>query len=114
MKRVYVAGPISKGDIWANVRRGVEVGLQLLDFGFAVFIPQLSMYAEPDALAGSKRYEEWLDNDFSWIEVSDCVLRIPGESAGADREVAHAEKLGIPVFYSLEDLISLMCWAACD
>jgi len=34
-----------------------------------------------------------------------AVLRLPGESKGADAEVALAEENGIDVFYSIEDLI---------
>lgn len=32
-------------------------------------------------------------------------LRLPGESSGADREEEFARKLGIPVFYSISELI---------
>ena len=34
--RVYVAGPISKGDLWGNVERGVDAGLRLLAAGYAL------------------------------------------------------------------------------
>jgi len=32
------------------------------------------------------------------------VLRIPGESKGADQDVAIARKRGLPVYYRLEDV----------
>jgi len=35
-------------------------------------------------------------------------MRLPGESPGADREVALAAELGIPVFYSVEELVEGM------
>jgi hypothetical protein len=34
----------------------------------------------------------------------DAILRLPGESAGADEEVKLAKELGKPVFYSIVDL----------
>ena len=41
--------------------------------------------------------------DLEWVSCSDAVLRLPGESAGADREVQHAKSLNIPVYYSIEE-----------
>lgn len=34
----------------------------------------------------------------------DAVLRLPGESTGADQDVAIAEERGLPVYYRLEDV----------
>lgn len=106
--RVYVAGPISKGDTEANVQRGIEVGLQLLEAGYAPFIPHLSARAYPSGdtshLVGTALYEKWLEVDLAFIAVCDAVLRLPGESAGADREVEHAYAHNIPVFKSIEEL----------
>jgi hypothetical protein len=34
----------------------------------------------------------------------DALLRIDGLSQGADREIVEAKKVGIPVFYQLDDL----------
>lgn len=45
-----------------------------------------------------------MEVDYEWINVCDCILRLPGKSTGADLEVAHASMKGIPVFYSLEEL----------
>ncbi|GAG05287.1 unnamed protein product, partial [marine sediment metagenome] len=39
-----------------------------------------------------------------WLEVCDCVLRLPGESAGADLEVERAKELGIPVYLTPEQI----------
>jgi hypothetical protein len=43
-----------------------------------------------------------LDNE--WVLRCDALLRLPGESQGADAEVELAKKHGIPVFYSIEEL----------
>jgi hypothetical protein len=34
----------------------------------------------------------------------DAVLRLPGESTGADQDVAIATELGLPVYYRVEDI----------
>jgi hypothetical protein len=41
------------------------------------------------------------------LEKCDAVLRIPGESRGADIEMAKAKELGKIVFTSLEEIPSL-------
>lgn len=102
--RVYVAGPISLGDQNANVRAGVMAGLALFEAGYAPFIPHLSHLINPTAVAGTSQYEKWLELDFSFIAVCDALLRLPGESAGADREVAFAQSVGVPVFMDMANL----------
>lgn len=101
--RVYVAGPITLGDVDQNVERAIHVGKLLLDAGYAPFIPHLSHFAEPLSTwtADLMCYEKWLDLDRSFIAVCDALVRLPGESRGADREVAWAVELGIPVFHTL-------------
>lgn len=104
--RVYVAGPITLGDVDENIRQAIAAGKMLLDRGYAPFVPHLSHFAEPLAtwMVDPLRYEIWLDLDRSFIAVCDALLRIPGESRGADREVAWAVELGIPVFHTLDVL----------
>ena len=38
------------------------------------------------------------------LQRCDAVLRLPGESKGADQDVAIAHERGIPVYYSLDDV----------
>lgn len=102
--RVYVAGPISKGDIAANVEQGIRVGLQLLDMGWAPFIPHASHHMDETAVQGTPRYEHWLETDFAYIATCHALLRLPGDSDGADREVAYANSLGIPVYFTVDSL----------
>ena len=105
--RVYVAGPITVGDVAANVQRGIAAGLELLNRGYAPIIPHLSHFAEPSATWDKHpaRYEEWLEADRSFIVVCDALLRLTGFSKGADREVRWAYETGIPVFYTLATLL---------
>jgi hypothetical protein len=38
------------------------------------------------------------------LEHCDAVLRLPGESAGADQDVAIAERRGIPVYHHIDEI----------
>jgi hypothetical protein len=38
------------------------------------------------------------------LEHCDAVLRLPGESTGADQDVAIATARGLPVYYAVEDI----------
>lgn len=40
------------------------------------------------------------------IERCDAILRLPGESKGADNDVRLAHERGIPVYYALDDIPS--------
>ena len=51
-------------------------------------------------------YKEWLGYDLSWLERCDALVRLPGESNGADGEVNRALALWLPVFESVDELIA--------
>jgi hypothetical protein len=38
------------------------------------------------------------------LEHCDAVLRLPGESAGADQDVAIARRRGLPVYHSVDEI----------
>jgi uncharacterized protein DUF4406 len=99
--RVYIAGPITKGDQFLNLRRALEVATDIRAKGHIPFIPHLTCIWH---MIFPSDYEDWLMFDFAWIEVCDALFRMPGESPGADREVAYATKLEKKVFYSMDDL----------
>jgi len=100
-KRVYISGPITLGDREANVRQALEAHKRLLDLGYAPLNPMLSAWIPWEA---EVPHEVWVQADLPWVEMSDALLRLPGESAGADEEVRHAIKMGIPFFASVEEL----------
>lgn len=104
--KCYVAGPYSTGDPQKNTDAALAIGDQLLSLQVSPFVPHLSHYWE--TLHTAHDYETWMSLDFSWVAASDYVLRMPGVSAGADREVALAKELGIPVVYSVRELVLLL------
>jgi hypothetical protein len=101
MKRIYIAGPYSQLSPAVNTEIAIMEGHALLDLGFAPFVPHLTHYMQ---CVQDRPYEDWLQLDFAWLRVADGVLRLPRASSGADREVALALELGIPVFQSREEL----------
>ncbi len=101
MKRIYVAGPFSSDPI-GNTARAIAAASELRVAGFHPFVPHTACQWAADA-AG---YEAAMVECMAWLGVCDAVLRIPGESSGADREVKHALAAGIPVFYGLVHLMA--------
>ena len=57
------------------------------------------------AIVGTCDYEEWMAIDFEMVRRSDAVFRLPGISDGAEREVALADDLGLPVFTVMDELL---------
>lgn len=88
-----------------NVHRSLKAATELRDLGLIVYPPLLCHWWDQVFPAS---YEVWLRLVEGWLSRCDCVLRLPGPSKGADHEVALAGELGIPVFYSVEDLVA---WA---
>jgi hypothetical protein len=99
IRYTYVAGPISIGDQIANCRAALDAGEQLRRGGYAPFVPHSLVLWH---LLHLVPYEAWLEYDFAWISRCDALVRLPGESLGADREVAHARLCGLPVFFGVE------------
>jgi hypothetical protein len=96
-KFVYVASPYTKGDVAVNVRKNLEAADKLARFGYVPFAPLLTHFWH---LLFPHEYEFWCELDNAWVEKCDCLVRLPGESSGADKEVALAKSLGIPVYFA--------------
>lgn len=109
-QKVYISGPITNGGTALEsetedyVKQAIELAQELLDAGFAVHCPHLTWYWEKHVGTGINTHENWLSNDYPWVLASDAVLRMHGDSTGADKEVELATRAGIPVFTSVESL----------
>ena len=99
--RVYVAGPISKGDFVVNTRRAIDTAEELRKQGYVPYVPHLDFLWR---LIYPLTWDEILTFDEEWVSQCHALLRLYGYSPGADREVRLAEKLGIPVFFNIDDL----------
>ncbi len=100
--KVYIAGPLeTQGNLIQNIRNAIDAADMVLALGHAPFIPHISafwhmIYPHP--------YNIWIKYDLEFLAICDAVLRLPGESNGADIEVKKARELGIPVYHTVEDL----------
>ena len=92
--RIYISHPITKGCGNYNFWQACIAQEKLMGAGFACLNPGLSMM-HPNGR--NIPWAQWIASDLEWVGVSELVIRLPGESKGADLETAHAEKLGIPV-----------------
>lgn len=99
--KVYIASPYTLGDVAVNVKTQIDMVDMLMDKGFVPFAP---LYSHFQHMVHPRPYQDWINIDLVWVLVCDCLLRLKGESSGADGEVELAKKNNIPVFYSLEEL----------
>jgi len=90
---VYVAGPYTKGDVAVNVREAVRAAEELVALGYEPFIPHLTHFWH---CIFPHEVEFWYERDIHWLKKCDAILRLPGESRGADEEMRVAKEHGIP------------------
>lgn len=130
---VYVAGAITKGDVVENVKKAHAAGTALLKAGFAVVVPHGSVFFGNetitsvttceddtfrekdrkvgfviDVLADGIPYETWIDHSLELVRRCDCLLRLEGESRGADLEEAEANLCGMPVYRSVDEAVAAL------
>lgn len=122
MKRplVYIAGPISKGPLQDNINRANDAFFRLVKAGVSAIAPQWSCYSGPAMVNGDGQvyaiattggmsgisYENWMMVDVEIVLRCDGVLRLDGESQGADIECGVARGNHIPVFHSVDEALS--------
>jgi hypothetical protein len=100
-KMVYIASPYTKGDVARNVRDSFFIADRLVELGYLPFPPLFSHFWH---FLIPHSYKFWMELDLEWILRSDCVLRMPGDSNGADMEVEFALQNNIPVYLSIDEL----------
>jgi len=98
---VYISAPYTLGDVAINVKRVLDTADRLLEMGYVPFIPYLTHFWH---IVSPKPWEVWLEIDLRFLPLCDKVLRLDGTSKGSDREVTEAKKLGMPIYYSIEEL----------
>ena len=110
MKRIYVAGPYSANNVITildNIRRGIRASVEVLLAGYAPFCPWLDYQFQFVLLQGETlNVSHYYEYSLAWLRVADAMLVLPGyeTSKGTLAEIEEAHELGIPVFYSLDDL----------
>jgi hypothetical protein len=101
--KIYIAGPYTKPDPVINTRNAIYAADYVTDvLGHLAFCPHLTHFWH--LVQPHDDINFWYDYDIEWLKVCDAILRLPGESFGADREVAIATELGLQVFASVFDI----------
>jgi hypothetical protein len=113
MIKVYVAGKYSDDNVLSvlgNIAKGLRICKDLFLAGYAPFCPWLDhQYVlqmskdEIDALT----VKMFHDYSMIWLECSDCMLVLPERienSKGVKAELDRAVEIGIPIFFSIQDL----------
>ena len=103
---IYVAGPYTQGDTAMNIRGVVQTADVLMKYGYFPYVPHLTHLWH---MISPRPYNEWLALDNEWLKKCDAVIRVSGPSEGADAEIALANRLGIPVYYSVTELLRHTC-----
>ena len=94
-KLVYIAGPYTNEDPVINTRKTIDAWKTLTDAGYAAIVPHLSLLLH---LVYPHESDFWYEQDLQILERCDILLRLPGDSWGADREMEVARERGILVF----------------
>lgn len=112
--RVYVAGPY-RGDgkqstVEKNIYEARKVAVRVARAGLFPITPHLNtaMFDFEDGLVATDP-NFWLDNYKDLVLDCDAVLALPGESSGTRAEIEAAQKYGIPVFFTLNELLDKLC-----
>lgn len=108
---ILIAGPYRSGTdgdparIAANLERLEQASAPIFRLGHVpmigewVALPVLRTL-EADAVDGDVMY----DTAHRLLQHCDAVLRLPGASAGADKDVEIARERGLPVYFSVDEI----------
>jgi hypothetical protein len=102
-KIIYIASPYSNGNPAKNVKRQIDAYNLLDELGYLPFAPLLNHFVDLNS-EKERSWQDWIDICLDWVRKSDGLLRLSGDSLGADKEVEEAIKNKIPVFHSLDQI----------
>lgn len=106
---IYIAGPLSAetdDQMGENIARACAAGKAVLEMGHTPFVPHCNyLYAvwHEQEHGAPPEYETFMAWDAEILRRCDGLLYL-GASPGADRELAMAEALRLPVYRAVEDL----------
>ncbi len=110
--KIYVAGPYSPTksldkhegirEAAQNTEHAIEAGIAILNKGHIPYIPHLSHFVHTHHACNHEYKWYVIDNSFieDWAE----ALLYLAPSFGADAELKLAAKLGLKIFYSLNEI----------
>lgn len=93
-KLIYIAGPYEGGDTIINVRNAINMAMRLNDNGYACIVPHLSHFMH---LIHPRPRSYWMGLCRMTVPRCDTLVRLVGDSPGADEEVELAAVHGLKV-----------------
>ena len=99
--KIFISGPYSQGDVAQNVKKAMDLAGQLIDMGHSPFCPHLFHFLH---INSPKEYSTWLNTDIEFLSVCDAMIRIQGDSKGADVEEAFAKDNNIPIYHNISEI----------
>src|SRR5262245_9980986 len=102
--RVYIAGPLTaSGDSMENIRAALDAAQKVREAGHNPFVPHLNHFWH---FLYPASYGEWMAYDLVWLDVCQALIRLPGESPGADIEVRYAKTRRILVYEGVDEFLA--------
>jgi hypothetical protein len=105
---IYISGPYSAPTVnqcEENTMKVIDIALEIHNKGHLAFVPHLSHWH--DLRAKSKgviiSWDYWMDIDLRLIKACDALFYV-ASSKGADLELEFAKTLGLPIYYSLDEI----------
>ena len=112
MKVIYIAGPyrsqLGKWQVRLNIRRAEEAAVFVWQHGGVALCPHKNTAGFGGVPGCSDA--TWLSGDIELLKRCDAVLAIDewASSQGARLEVIYANKAGIPVFYTAQEVVDYL------
>lgn len=101
---VYIAAPYGSNPVH-NTHQAIRFGLTLYEEKLAIpLVPHLTLLAD---IVEPRTTDYWYEFDLHQLIHCDALLRLPGDSVGADREVQFCKDNGIPYFFVDKFLLPL-------
>lgn len=99
--KIFISCPYTQGDPVLNVRDAVMTAEEVIRKGHVPFVPLLNHLWH---LISPHEVEFWYEYDLHWLDSCDAILRLPGPSVGADKEIKYAFQQGKRIYYDLASI----------
>jgi len=106
---LYVAAPYRKPDPVANTHAVCRVAIEIYErTEWCPFVPHTSLVLH---MVAPREDQYWLDYDLHILRHCVAIVRLPGESPGADAEIEEAKRIGIRIL-GIDEIPAeaLACW----
>jgi len=106
--RIYIAGPLTSDKQVArrqNCLNAINAGIEVMRKGHEPFVPHLMDWLDKWAKKAGVEFtwRDYMDWCLAWLGQCEALLFL-GHSRGADIELEEAKKLGLEIYYSVDEM----------